>query len=345
MTPKTLRGGMVGAGAWSRLQLAAWAQVKGAEIVALCDRHPDRRTPIIERFNIREAFDDMETMVDEAGLDFVDICTRPYSHAPLIRLAVGRGLSVLCQKPFCTSLGEARELVDLCRNTKTRLMINENYRWQSSYRRAKQHLDEGLLGQPFLARIYSRAQITFPEFTHPQAYLADMPHLILYELGTHFLDVTRFLFGEPDSVYARLHRISPAVIGEDVMVVELGYKGLTCQIDASWASIRVPDAIEQPILQIEGTEGTLVLRRNGVLHVICHSESRQWLLPELGSDEDRDLMAAVATQQHFIDSLNSGSEFETGGAETLKTMTLVYGCYRSAELGQVVKIHDAEIVP
>jgi predicted dehydrogenase len=91
MSNKIWRGGMVGAGAWSEVQLTAWAGVPNAEIVALTDRHPDRRDPVVQRFEIPDTFDDFETMLDEAELDFVDICVRPYSHAPLTKLAAERG--------------------------------------------------------------------------------------------------------------------------------------------------------------------------------------------------------------------------------------------------------------
>jgi predicted dehydrogenase len=41
-------------------------------------------------------------------------------------------------------------------------------------------------------------------------------------------------------------------------------------------------------------------------------------------------------QQHFVDCLDSGAEFETSGAQTLKTMMLVYACYLSAEESRIV---------
>lgn len=341
MAQKVLRGGMIGAGAWAGLQLNAWAGVNGAKIVALCDRHPDRRTPIVEHFNIPQAFDDFKAMLDNADLDFVDICTRPYSHVQLIRLAVERGLPLLCQKPFCTSLEEARQMVELCQNTGIRLMVNENYRWQVGYRKAKDLLKSGMLGRPYLARIISRAAITYPEFNSAQAYMADMPHLILYEIGTHFLDTLRFLFGEPESVYARLHKISPAIKGEDVLMAIINFPGLTCQIDASWASAPILGEVEPPpSLQIEGTGGTLLLKQSGWMHLFTHTDHHEWLFPTEGSGETRDLTAATATQQHFIDCLTNGAEFETSGALTLKTMALVYACYRSAQEGKVVVTND-----
>ena len=67
-----------------------------------------------------------------------------------------------------------------------------------------------------------------------------MTRLLLYEVGTHLLDVSRFLFGEPDTVYARLHQISVDVKGEDVQVVTLGYPEMTLVIHDSWASVPIP---------------------------------------------------------------------------------------------------------
>lgn len=90
---KIWRGGMIGAGAWSNVQLDAWAGVENAEIVALTDRHPERRTPVVEKYGIPLAFNDFEHMLEEADLDFVDICTRPYSHSALSKLAADRGHS------------------------------------------------------------------------------------------------------------------------------------------------------------------------------------------------------------------------------------------------------------
>ena len=61
---KIWRGGMIGAGAWSGIQLDAWKGVKNAKIVALTDRHPDRRDPIINQYQIPQAFDDFKSMLD-----------------------------------------------------------------------------------------------------------------------------------------------------------------------------------------------------------------------------------------------------------------------------------------
>jgi predicted dehydrogenase len=341
MTANIWRGGMIGAGAWSEIQLNAWAGVRNAEIVALCDRHPDRRDPVVERFGIAHAFDDFETMLDEADLDFVDVCTRPYSHASLTKLAAERGHPVLCQKPFCESIEEAREVIEYCDQAGVRLMINENFRWQAWHRKIKELLDSGQVGKPFIARTHRRLRVSLPEFDHRQGYMKDMPRWAVYEVGVHYLDVFRFLFGDPETVYCRLHQISPHVKGEDVQLIAVGYQDLTCLVNQSFASVPVP-RIDRPDpcpdawkiahgLQIDGTEGTLVLRADRTLHLYTDTEHREWSFPE-----DTFAQSRAAAQQHFIDCLESGAPFETGGPETLKTMALVYAAYLSAKENRVV---------
>jgi predicted dehydrogenase len=85
-------------------------------------------------------------------------------------------------------------------------------------------------------------------------------------------------------------------------------------------------------LEIDGTEGTLVMKADGSLHALTDKEHQQWKFsPEHTKPESH-----IAAQQHFIDCLETGAEFETSGAETLKTMALVYAAYLSAEEGRVV---------
>ena len=335
----------MGAGAWSETQLAAWSGVGRARIAALCDRHPERREPLAQRWNISGRFGDVGAMLDGTALDFVDICTRPTSHGDLIRQVAACGLPVLCQKPFATSLEEACELVEHCERAGVRLMINENYRWQRWFRQAREVIAAGRLGRPFSARMIRRIRFTLPRFEHAQSYLAKMPQLIVYEMGAHWLDVFRYLFGEPQSIYARTNQVSPHVQGEDVALLVLGYKDLTCTIETSWASVPIPgidllpgDKTGAPRLEIEGTDATLSLACNGTLHLFSDTGHERWHF-----DEHEPARSHVAAQQHFIDCLDTGAEFETSGAAMLHTMALIHGAYLSAAENRVVEM--SELLP
>jgi predicted dehydrogenase len=289
-----------------------------------------------ERFGIERIYPDFAEMLSHEKLDFVDICTRPYSHASLVRQAAGEGLQILCQKPFCTSLKEAEDIVAACEEAGVRLMVNENFRWQAWYRKAKALIAEGAIGKPFQVKIQERCRATLPHFVSAQAYMADMPRLILYEMGVHYLDTLRFLFGEPETVTARLHHVSPLMKGEDVQIILLTYPEMTALIDSSWASVPVP-GWDVPVgsrealiarLEIDGPLGTIFLGPEGTLHLYRDGEHQSWAFSGATEAESR-----AAAQYHFISCLDSGAEFETSGRETLKTMALLWSCYRSAEEG------------
>jgi len=331
MPGELLRGGMIGAGAWSANQLDAWQKVNGAEIVALCDRLPDRLAQIANRFDIRQRYTDPGEMAARETLDFMDICVRPASHAQLVRLAVANRLPVICQKPFCTSLGEAVEVVQTCERAGVRLMINENFRWQPWYRKVREILDSRMIEEPFFVKIEERARTTLPHFEHPQAYL--------YEMGVHYLDTLRFLFGMPSAITARLHHVSSQMQGEDVQVILLDYANLTAVIESSWVSVPIP-GIDTPAdgspalisrLEVDGPQGTLSLAVDGTLSLYTDQGDETW---RFSSDTEAD--GRRATLQHFVDCLRDGSQFETGGRDNLKTMALVWAGYRSAETRSTV---------
>lgn len=337
MAPDGLRGGMIGAGAWSVNQLDAWRHVSGARIVALCDRMPDRLSRIADQFEIEKRYADPAAMLQQEELDFLDICTRPASHAPLVRLGISRQLPVLCQKPFCTSLEEAVEVVAECERAGTRLMINENFRWQAWYQKTKEILASGLLGKPFFAKIEERVRTTLPHFDHPQAYLAEMPRLILYEMGVHYLDTLRYFFGMPEAVTARLHHISPQIQGEDVQVLLLEYPDLTAVIESSWVSVPIP-GIDAPTdgglpliarLEVDGPLGTLSLAVDGTLSVYTDHGVQSWNFdPLTEADGQRGAL------QHFVNCLREGNPFDTSGAANLETLALVWAGYRSNQTRQ-----------
>src|SRR5437867_4097048 len=154
-------------------------------------------------------------MLERERPDFVEICTCPESHLSLIRLAAEHGVHVLCQKPIAPTLDELREMVAVCEQACVRFMVHENFRWRRWNLRLKEELDAGRLGTPFRLCLGMHDQRCLkPDGLADQPYFFDMPRLILYEIGPHAIDFARFLFGEPERVFA-VTKHSGAQRGED----------------------------------------------------------------------------------------------------------------------------------
>ena len=294
---------------------------------------------LAETYNIAATSDRLADLLDDVQPDFVDVCTAVETHLALTRVAADRGIGVLCQKPVAPTMAETDELIDYCASRGVRLMINDNWRWQAWYREIKTILDAGRLGQVFSVYLAMRPGDGWGlEPYAVQPYFREMPRFLLFETGLHYADTLRFLFGEVVSVYCRIRRVNPAITGEDVAVVCLNFvDGLSAIFDgnrvAHTSSVRPP---MNGFLRIEGTEGNLRADEAGRLFLMPRGESErphEYAIP--GGYRGG---SVVAAQQHFVDCLAEGTEFETNGRDYRKSAEIVFACYQSAAEDRVVRM-------
>jgi predicted dehydrogenase len=105
--------------------------------------------------------------------DILDIILPPTGHAQAIRQALDAGLrAIICQKPFCTSLEEAREMTALAAAKGIPLIVHENFRFQPWYRAIKTAMDQGRIGTPLQASFRLRPG----DGQGPRAYLDRQPY-------------------------------------------------------------------------------------------------------------------------------------------------------------------------
>ena len=202
-------------------------------------------------------------MLDAEQLDCVDIATHDVTHTGLVSLAAGRGLHVLCQKPLAPTLAEARAMVELTARAGVRFMVMEMWRHLKPVRDMKRYLDQGIIGPVYALRLLAPPRVL--RRTRPiddqQPYLADLPKLMVYDTYIHHIDGIRYLLGDVTSVYARMSRTNPAIVGEDRLFLMMGHaSGATSSIDASWVvPVERPTKLHLGDFLIEGVDGALHL--------------------------------------------------------------------------------------
>lgn len=327
------KGGLIGCGFFAQNHLHAWRDIEGAEIVALCDRDPERLSATASAFGIARTYDDAGTMLEQETLDFVDIATTVATHRPLVELAAARGLHIVCQKPFAESLEDGAAMVAACRKAGVHLMVHENFRWQSAIRAVRERLDRGIIGEPFWGRCSFRSAF---DVYAAQPYLAEDERFIIQDLGIHILDIARFLFGDVETLAARTQRVNPKIRGEDVATMLLGHAGgVTSVVDCSYATILSQENFPQTMVEIDGDRGTLRLTRDYALTIATREGSETVdVSPPLLAWAERpwhNIQESVFNiQRHFIACLESDSEAATSGDDNLRTLALVHAAYRSA---------------
>ena len=210
MTP--LRFAVMGTGFWANYQIPAWMELEGVELVALYNRTKSKAEILAQKFNVPSVYDDVEKLIKNEKLDFVDIITDVDTHAPLTELAAKKGIAIICQKPMASKLSIAKQMVEVCHQHNVPFFIHENFRWQAPIRKMKEILNSGEIGKVFKARVTFCSG--FPVFDN-QPFLAELDEFILMDIGSHILDICRFLFGEAETLLCQTHRVNQKIKGED----------------------------------------------------------------------------------------------------------------------------------
>jgi predicted dehydrogenase len=336
-----LRFAMLGTGFWSKYQLAGWREVPGVKCVALYNRTRSKAEKLASEFGVATVYDDAEGLLRSESLDFIDIVTDVDTHARFVALGAEQGLPVICQKPMAPSLEIARRMVEQTDAAGVPLLIHENWRWQTPLRKLKSILESGQLGQLVRARIdYANS---FPVFDH-QPFLKELTQFLLTDIGTHILDVSRFLFGEATELYCQTRRMKPDIAGEDVATVMLRtHEGLTVTCNMSYASRWEYDRFPETFVAVEGTSGGVSLGADYEITVFDKDGSHRVRAAPHGyswSDPAYALVhsSIVDCHRNLVGSLRGDGEAETTGEDNLRTLELVFGAYESAENHCVVKI-------
>lgn len=333
---KSLKGVAIGAGYFSQFHFDAWSRLADVELSAVCDVNQETARHAVEKYGISTQYADAAQMLDVEQPDFVDIITRPDSHLPLVKEAVSRGIPIICQKALAPTFAEAQEIVRTAESASVPLMIHENFRFQPWYREIRRQIEVGAIGE----RLHS---VSFrcrtgdgwqnDAYLDRQPYFREMPRLLIFETGVHFVDTFRYVAGEIEGVFASLQKLNADIVGEDSATVMFEFEsGATGMWDGN--RYNEPTSADARFTfgdaQIEGSGGTIRLYGTGRLTVQPLGQ------PETEIDypfERRGFAGdcVFATQQHFVDCLRNGRPFETSGEQYLKSLAVVEAIYRSAE--------------
>ena len=337
-----LRGAIIGAGYFSQFQYEAWTRIPEVEIVAASNRSIEKAKKKCEQYLIPQSYSDWKEMIEVEKPDFVDIITPPETHFEICEYLADRNIHTICQKPLAPSYPESVAIAELAEKTEARFMVHENFRWQPWYRKVKELLNDGSLGNLFSIYFLARMGDGWGKdaYLDRQPYFRDYPQLLVFETAVHWLDTYRFLGGEIKSIYAKLDKRNPVIAGEDSGLIICNFEsGATATLDANRYNESLTNDVRFTFgtMRVDGSKGHLQMDLNGDLLFKSLGEAPtpiEYEHPRVSFASD----CCYHLQRHFVDQLLSGSPFDSEAADYLKTLRLVEACYESAKTGQVVNL-------
>jgi len=335
---------VIGLGYFSEFHLGAWQSLEDVGSINVTDLDPDRVAWAADRFNAT-GYQDSTSLASDSDPDIVDIVAPPPAHENLIRAFARDGRTIVCQKPFCTSLQEAKRAVDFAEKARATLIVHENFRFQPWHRTIKQFLDQDGLGQIYQCRFSLRPG----DGRGREAYLSRqpafraMPRLLIHETGVHFIDLFRWLFGEIRDVYADIRRLNPVLAGEDAGMLLLNHKsGVQCLFDGNRLSDCETDNPRQTMGQmlIEGEKGALRLDGNGGLFFRAFGDRFERPVPLIGKVDAESFGGGCvgALIRHVVLGHLGLGALENHARDYLSVIRATEAAYASAERGQKITL-------
>jgi len=267
-----LRGAIIGLGNVAlEGHLPGWLRCRDVTIVAATDVELARRAAIEARVPSIAWYETVDALLAHERLDFVDICTPPATHGPLVAAALGAGRHVLCEKPLVISPEELAPLTRLAGEGGRVLHTVHNWHHAPIVKRTAELLAQGAIGE--VRRVSWQTLRTKPAAVRDRqgANWRLDPTLagggVLTDHGWHvFYVICRWVGASPMSVGARLEtRRHTAWPVEDTATVHLAFPHATAEILLTWAADRRGNRADligtQGRLELE--DDTLVLTRNG----------------------------------------------------------------------------------
>ena len=318
-----IKVGLIGGGGIADAQIRgyrAYADViKVTAVADVMDQTARRRAAELDAV----AYLDFRQMILEADLDAVDICLPHYLHAEAIIAAAEAGKHILCEKPLCLTVQEADRVRLAIEAAGVTLMCAHNQLFLPPVAKAKELLDQGILGTVYEVHTTDSFYNDFdPQNMGWRAAAATSGGGELIDTGYHPTYLMLHLAGgspvEATALLSR-HRLR-FMEGEDSAQVLVRFdNGVVGHLVTSWA-YDPPPGTEK--LSVVGERGSLLSDGRSLVVTLRGSGSQTY--------DFEDVDTYVSEIGHFADCLSSGTRPLHTEKEGIEVLGLILAAYEGA---------------
>jgi len=318
---------LIGIGNFGRVLYKKIGEIKGCE-VKYC-YHPNEEKA--KKFDPEKGTSNLEMALKD--VDGVLIATPNDTHFINIKECLKAGKHIFVEKPITSLYRDALKLKRMIRKDLV-FMVGHNQRRESYFRYVKKLLEKNKLGK-IVSAYFNLSHGGAFSFTPNQWRYSLKRHREgpLITAGIHLMDTTHYLFGEVESVYARISNISKQTEAPDCNAVLLSMKnGASVFMQANY---NMPS---EDYYVIHGTEGTIYINR-GDLYLRMGRDrkignsfvpSKPSLIKLKKTDSIKEELV------EFRDAIKHRKKVETGFQEGLNALALIEACYKSNKTKKVV---------
>jgi myo-inositol 2-dehydrogenase/D-chiro-inositol 1-dehydrogenase len=331
--------GLIGAGRIGRVHAENLAyRIPAAQLLAVADVAEAAAQDCARQFGIPTACVDYREILENRAIQAVAICSATDTHADLIEAAAQAGKHIFCEKPIALALDTIDRALAAVERAGVKLQIGFNRRFDANYRRVRQAVAQGEIGQPQILHIISR-----DPSPPPIAYIKVSGGIFL-DMTIHDFDMARFLIGsEVEEVYtAAAVMVDPAIGGAgdvDTAVVVLRFaNGAIGTIDNSRQAVYGYDQR----VEVLGSAGAIRIDNNYPNTAILSTGQRVQRDLPLHFFMERYTESFVAEMAAFVDAVLHDRPVPVTGQDGRAPVAIGLAARRSYEERRPVRLDTDE---
>ncbi len=226
--------GLIGTGRIGRLHAEHLAfRIPQADLLAVSDIVLESAQRCAAELGIPAVTQDHRAIMEDPDVKAVIICSSTDTHAQMIEEAAAAGKHIFCEKPIDFDLARIDRALAAVEKAGVKLQIGFNRRFDPNFRRVREMVAAGKIGEPHILRITSR------DPAPPPIEYVKVSGGIFLDMTIHDFDMARYLIdSEVEEVYAAGGVMVDPAIGDagdiDTAVITLRFEnGVIGTIDNS----------------------------------------------------------------------------------------------------------------
>lgn len=352
-----LKAGIVGCGAIAGNHVSAYRAADGIEAVACFDIDEDRSRGFAAEHGIPQPVSSLDELFD-LGVDVISVCTPHPTHEAVVIAAAERGVHVLCEKPIAVDVPSAERMVEACEQAGVTLGCVFQRRLWPAAKRIRSAIDDGLIGEPILARIevLLHREASYYTATPWRGTWASDGGGVVMTQAIHYIDLLQWYLGDVEWVMTAADTFAHGdhIEVEDTLAATMRMSsGAIAQFTASTS---LTPGLGQRIA-ITGAAG-------GTIGLFEYPEGAEavndvWAIPgqalysfpdEVVADRSLDRINGALAPFHaeqiadFVASVRTGTAPAVTGDDALRSLRTMSAMYRSMRTGCPEQPGDRELL-
>jgi len=346
---KKARIGIIGAKFAGGFHMDVWKTIPGAEVIAVADLVEEARLDFQKKYNLPKAYGDGTELIKDPDIDVVDICVPNFLHAPIAIAAMQGGKSVICEKPFATTMEDAHKVMETQVKTGMRFFYAEDWIFAPALQRMETIIRNGGIGNI----LYVKGKEVHNGSHSPYAKkIKFCGGGAIIHLGVHPIGYFHHLLGMPSKVTGfgspggEGNFVQKDFEGEDWGLGVLHYSsGVKALIEGNY----ITTGGMEDVVEVYGSEGRAraditfggplsVFSKKGIDYAIEKAEfTHGWTYPAV---DENDSLGYRNELGHFLSCLKEDREqmHGTDARSGFNTFRIINALYRSHREGKTVSI-------